>query len=140
MANLHAEISDQDARIDLTPMLDVVFIMLIFFIVTASFVREISIELETPPKSTSSGNDLNPNVIVNLKSDNQIYIEGRRIDGRSLRAYFERHRAEHPEAALIIRAESNAKTHAVVLISDAAREANILQVVLQNINEKRRDL
>lgn len=126
--------SDQydQAKIDLTPMLDVVFIMLIFFIVTASFVREVSLRLDRPPASAPTRADDNPNVVVTLHADNQIFIDGRRVDHRSLRAYFERHRAEHPDAALIIRASNLAKTYAVVRISDAARAAAIDQVILQN--------
>lgn len=125
--------SSEDARIDLTPMLDVVFIMLIFFIVTASFVKELGLRLDTPPPNAPSGSDDNPNVVVSLKSDNQIFIDGRSVDHRALRAYFERHKAEHPKAALVIRANHLARTYTVARISNAAREANIYQIILQSI-------
>lgn len=132
METSRLEIKEQEAKIDLTPMLDVVFIMLIFFIVTASFIREAGISIETPPEGAAQTSDENPNVIVQLMADNQIFIDGRSIDHRALRAYFERHRAENPEAALIIQAEKNAKTFAVARISDAARLAGIFQIVLQS--------
>lgn len=126
----------EQAGIDLTPMLDVVFIMLIFFIVTASFIRELSVEIERPPEGPASTIDDNPNMVVRLTGDNQIMIDNRRIDHRSLRAWFERHKAAHPDAALIIRANNLAKTYAVVRITDAARQAQIDSVVLQTTDQQ----
>ncbi len=79
--------SNSDAsEVDLTPMLDVVFIMLIFFIVTASFVREASIKIDRPAVSSAPPATEQKNILVDLASDNQIMLEGRRIDHRSLRA------------------------------------------------------
>lgn len=132
MENSRVDHQEQEARIDLTPMLDVVFIMLIFFIVTASFIREAGISIETPPLGAVTNSDENTNVIVQLKADNQIFIDERGVDHRALRAYFERHRAKFPEASLIIRAEQNAKTYAVARISDSARQAGIFQIILQS--------
>ncbi len=123
---------EDSSEIDLTPMLDVVFIMLIFFIVTATFIREASITLERPTPSSAPPSTEQKNVVVNLHADNQIYLKQRRIDHRSLRAYFERHKAAHPEAALIINANNAAKTYAVAQISDAARQAGIYQITLAN--------
>lgn len=125
--------AEENAEIDLTPMLDVVFIMLIFFIVTASFIREVSIEVERPPAASPPANsEEDKNLVVYLLADNQIMIEGRMVDHRSLRAYFERHRASHPDAALIIKASTGSKTYAFTRISDAARQAGMFQVVLAN--------
>ncbi len=124
--------ADDSSGIDLTPMLDVVFIMLIFFIVTASFIREASIDLTRPAPTLLPPSGEQKNIVVNLKGDNQIVLDGRRIDHRSLRAYFERHKAANPEAALIISATSTSKTYAVVQISDAARQAGIYQITLAN--------
>ncbi len=123
---------EEASGIDLTPMLDVVFIMLIFFIVTASFIREASISLERPSPSSAPPSQEQKNVVVSLLADNQIMLDNRRIDHRSLRAYFERHRAANPEAALIINANNAAKTYAVARISDAARQAGIYQITLAN--------
>lgn len=136
MSSANRSLQEEDAKIDLTPMLDVVFIMLIFFIVTASFVREFGIDLETPPPGKPVAQDENPNVLVRLQADNQIFIDGLRIDHRSLRAYFERHKASHPEAALVISADKQAKTAAVVRISNAARQASIRQVILQSVDRR----
>ena len=125
--------TETSADIDLTPMLDVVFIMLIFFIVTATFLREAGIELERPTPSSAPESAEQTNVVVELHADNQIYLNQRRIDHRSLRAYFERHRAAHPEATLIIKANNTSKTYAVTQISDAARLAGIYQITLANV-------
>ncbi|WP_101760529.1 biopolymer transporter ExbD [Oceanicoccus sp. KOV_DT_Chl] len=125
-------VAEKSAEIDLTPMLDVVFIMLIFFIVTASFIREASISLERPSLNPLPPSTEPKNIVVNLKADNQIFLDNRRIDHRSLRAYFERHRAANPEATLIINANNAAKTYAVAQISDAARQAGIYQITLAN--------
>ncbi len=126
--------NDENAKIDLTPMLDVVFIMLIFFIVTASFIREASITLERPEQSQSPSQTDQENIIVNLMADNQIFLEGRRIDHRSLRAYFERLKAKNNEATLIINAQNNSKTYAIAQISDAALQAGIVRITLANVD------
>lgn len=123
---------EQSSEIDLTPMLDVVFIMLIFFIVTATFIREASINLERPPPAKEKSNDEQKNIVIDLQADNQIVLEKRYIDHRSLRAYFERHKAANPEATLIINANNSAKTYAVAQVSDAARQAGIYQITLAN--------
>lgn len=114
--------------IDLTPMLDVVFIMLIFFIVTASFVKETGIRPNTPePNNNPPTQDAPPNILVRISGDNQIWMyekEGeRRVDIRSVRSNIERMRAELPKASVIIQAEGKADTGTYVAVADAAREA-----------------
>lgn len=123
---------EEPSNIDLTPMLDVVFIMLIFFIVTATFIHEVSINLERPSQSPPLQSSEQKNIVVMLQADNQIVLDDRYIDHRALRAYIERHRAANPEASLIISANNSAKTHAVAKISDAARQAGIYQITLAN--------
>ncbi len=130
---IHKAKVEETSDIDLTPMLDVVFIMLIFFIVTASFIREATIELERPSPSVLPPSSEQQNIVISLQADNQIFLKDRRIDHRSLRAYFERHRAAHPQATLIINANNSAKTYSVVQISDAARQAGIYQITLANV-------
>ncbi|MBN4055456.1 biopolymer transporter ExbD [bacterium AH-315-K03] len=127
------KVDDEASDIDLTPMLDVVFIMLIFFIVTASFIRKASIDIDRPIANQLPSEAKQKNITITLKSDNQIMLDGRRIDHRSLRAYFERHKAANPGSALIIRAENTSKTYAVVQVSDAARMAGIYRITLANM-------
>lgn len=126
---------DDANEIDLTPMLDVVFIMLIFFIVTASFVKESGFNPNVPqPNSYSSGEDTGPNILVRISADNQIWVmekEGeRRVDVRAIRSNIERLRAELPKAAVIIQASVEADTGTYVIVADAAREANAPNVIL----------
>lgn len=119
---------EDGGEIDLTPMLDVVFIMLIFFIVTASFVRETGINPNVPEPNDSPANpDAPQNILIRISSDNQIWLlekEGeRRVDARSVRSNIERLRAELPKASVIIQADGKANTGTYVLVADAAREA-----------------
>jgi biopolymer transport protein ExbD len=120
-----------DSQIDLTPMLDVVFIMLIFFIVTASFVNEIGLDINRPPTSDQPPPDSkNTNIVFRVSESNEIKLEGRRIDVRSVRANVERLHAEKPEAKVVINAHPKAKTETYVLISDQAREAGVYDISL----------
>jgi biopolymer transport protein ExbD len=127
--------AEDNNEIDLTPMLDVVFIMLIFFIVTASFVKESGIAPNVPPpdqnKNTSEGPQ---NILVRISADNQIWIfekEGeRRIDSRSVRSVIERARAENPKASVIIQASPKADTGTYVIVADAAQEAGASPVLV----------
>jgi biopolymer transport protein ExbD len=120
-----------DSQIDLTPMLDVVFIMLIFFIVTASFVNEIGLDVNRPPTSDQPPPDSkNTNIVFRVSESNEIMLEGRRIDVRSVRANVERLHAEKPEAKVVINAHPKAKTETYVLISDQAREAGVYDISL----------
>src|SRR5210317_217999 len=116
-------IADSDeAENDLTPMLDVVFIMLIFFIVVASFIKEAGIEVNRPDNSKSDPSDAT-SILVNIRADNQIWMENRRVDARSVRANIQRLLASDPEQAVTIKVEKGARANAVVDVADAAREA-----------------
>lgn len=123
--------AEEDSQIDLTPMLDVVFIMLIFFIVTASFVKESGIDVNRPPVTDQPPPDSeNKNVVFNVTENGDIELEGRRIDVRSVRANVERIHAENPQAKVIINASPKAKTEIFVQISDQAREAGVYDISL----------
>lgn len=122
--------TDDDTGIDLTPMLDVVFIMLIFFIVTASFVKEVGMEIAQQEPSANEEQSESKNIVLKVTSDNQIWLEGRRIDVRSVRANVERIHAENPKAAVIIQAAPQASNNTLVQISDQSREANVYDISL----------
>lgn len=123
--------AEEESQIDLTPMLDVVFIMLIFFIVTASFVKESGIDVNRPPTTDQPPPDsANKNIVFNIDDAGEITLEGRRIDVRSVRANVERIHAENPEAKVIISASPKAKTEVFVEISDQAREAGVYDISL----------
>jgi biopolymer transport protein ExbD len=113
------------AEIDLTPMLDVVFIMLIFFIVVASFIKEAGIEVNRPDNNQQSDPNDATRIVVEVAADNQIWMENRRVDVRAVRANIQRMLAEDPEAPVTIKVEKGAKSGVVVDIADAAREAGV---------------
>ena len=124
-------VEQEEAAIDLTPMLDVVFIMLIFFIVTASFVREMGVDVNIPEKSDQPPpDDAERNILVRITSDSQIWMEQRRVDERAVRSNIERLRAEFPRASVIIQAHGDAEAGIYVAVADAAREAHAPSVVL----------
>lgn len=122
---------EDESQIDMTPMLDVVFIMLIFFIVTASFVNEVGLDVSRPPTTDQPPPDSeNTNIVFRVSESNEIMFEGRRIDIRSVRANVERLHAEKPEAKVVINAHPKAKTEIFVMISDQAREAGVYDISL----------
>tara|TARA_R110002074_G_scaffold390623_1_gene574654 strand:- start:337 stop:762 length:426 start_codon:yes stop_codon:yes gene_type:complete len=120
------------AEIDMTPLLDVVFIMLIFFIVTASFAKESGINLNRPPISDTPLDEQtkNRNIVFNITETNDIFIQGRHIDVRSVRANVERAHAENPKVKVIIEAHPKSKTNTFILVSDQAREAGVADIAL----------
>lgn len=122
MRKLAKQKEEDGAEIDLTPMLDVVFIMLIFFIVVASFIKEAGIEVNRPDNSKSDPSDAT-SILVSIRSDNQIWMENRRVDVRSVRANIQRLLASDPEQGVTIKVEKGARANAVVDVADAAREA-----------------
>ena len=112
---------EDEGAVDLTPMLDVVFIMLIFFIVTATFIKEAGVEVNRPDANTSDQKD-NTTVLVAVNADNSIWIDKRRVDVRSVRANIERLHAESPEGGVVIQADELASVKTFTAVLDAARE------------------
>jgi biopolymer transport protein ExbD len=121
---------DGSLEVDLTPMLDVVMILLIFFIVAGSFVQEFGIEVERKPTSNAQTNAPSENIIVQIAANDEIWIKGRRIDVRSVRANISRLRAENPKASVIIKANNKSTVEPVVRVVDSAREAGIYNISL----------
>jgi biopolymer transport protein ExbD len=119
---------DEEAgEIDLTPMLDVVFILLIFFIVTSVFVTEAGIDVSKPEASTveDTSGDM---ILIAVGPQGDIWIDGDQIDPRFIRARFELRLADAPNSALIIQGDESANNEQIMLILKAAREANINDV------------
>ncbi|MDP1556558.1 MAG: biopolymer transporter ExbD [Hyphomonas sp.] len=114
-----------EADVDLTPMLDVVFILLIFFIVTSTFAREEAIGLEPPPPPAPPDEEQQqvPAILILVEESNLITINGRPTDISSVRANIERVVAESPNSAVIIQAHPKAKSGVVVQIRDEAYNA-----------------
>lgn len=122
--------SADKAEIDLTPMLDVVFIMLIFFIVTASFIKEVGIAVDTPDSTPENVSSTNEPILIQVAASDEIWMEGRRVDIRAVRANVARLHAENPKAPLVIKADGKSSAKTYVAIADAARQANVYQVSL----------
>ena len=118
---------EEAGEIDLTPMLDVVFILLIFFIVTSVFVTEAGIEVIKPEASTveDTSGDL---ILIAIGPSGDIWIDGDQIDPRFIRSRFELRLADAPNSAILIQADQNADNEQVMLILEAARDANIEDV------------
>ena len=119
---------DEEAgEIDLTPMLDVVFILLIFFIVTSVFVTEAGIDVSKPEASTveDTSGDM---ILIAVGPPGDIWIDGDQIDPRFIRARFELRLADAPNSAVIIQGDESASNEQIMLILKAAREANINDV------------
>ncbi|MBO6583786.1 MAG: biopolymer transporter ExbD [Hyphomonas sp.] len=114
----------EEANVDLTPMLDVVFILLIFFIVTSTFAQEETIGLEPPPPP-SPETDQQPvsAILIYIDESNLITVNGRVTDIGSVRANIERVRAENPESQVVIQAHPKSRNGVIVLIRDAAYNA-----------------
>jgi biopolymer transport protein ExbD len=124
--------NDNSTGIDLTPMLDVIFIMLIFFIVTASFVKEYGLVVTQPKPSPSPSTttEEQKNIILQVTETNEIWLDERRIDIRSVRANIQRLHAQNPKATLIIQSHPKAKNDTLIKIADQSREANVEDVAL----------
>jgi biopolymer transport protein ExbD len=115
--------SGDEADIDMTPMLDVTFIMLIFFIVTTSFAKEFGIDVNRPTSSNQQTVKSSLVIGIELKENGEIVMENRIVDAAAVRANVERMRAAKPDAAVIIAVARGATTGMLVRVIDQAREA-----------------
>jgi len=119
--------TEEELEINLTPMLDVTFIMLIFFIVTASFVKESGIDVNRPGAATAEKKERG-NILVAITEQGQVWIDKRPVDVRAVRANIERLHAENPQGSVVIQADKNSKNGLLVSVMDAAREAGVYNV------------
>ncbi len=124
-----SHIDDEESAIDLTPLIDVVFIMLIFFIVTATFVKETGIDVNRPDAQTAVMKE-KANILVAIDAKNQIWIERRKVDLRSVRPNIERLYAENPQGSVVIQADKEAKTETLIGVMDASRQAGVYNVAI----------
>lgn len=118
---------EEESSIDITPMLDVVFILLIFFIVTASFIKEPGLNVN---KSDAATAELKPyaNILIAIGPNNDIWIDHKKKDIRDVRPTIERMFAENPKGSVVIQPDRLSKTEILIQIMDAARDANIKDV------------
>ena len=119
---------EEESSIDLTPMLDVVFIMLIFFIVTASFIKEAGLDVNRPDAPVTESQPEDANILVVVDANNDIYIDRRHIDPRAVRANIERLHAENPNGSIVIQPNPKSANKMLVTIMDAARQAGVYNI------------
>jgi biopolymer transport protein ExbD len=110
--------------IDMTPMLDIIFIMLIFFIVTTSFVKESGIDVNRPTAQTATRKERG-NIIVAIKSNGEIWIDKREVDIRAVRANVSRLHAEQPLGSVVIAADKDTRVKVLTQVMDQIRLAGI---------------
>ena len=129
MRKIAKQKEQEGAEIDLTPMLDVVFIMLIFFIVVASFLKEAGVEINRPDNNQPDNPEDSTSILVKITADNQIYIENRRIPVRAIRSNIQRLSAEDgPDTPVAIKVEKGAEVGPIIDVADAAREAGLYSI------------
>ncbi|MCF7513407.1 biopolymer transporter ExbD [Pseudoalteromonas sp. L23] len=118
---------EEAEEINMTPMLDVVFIMLIFFIVTASFVKEAGIDVNRPEAATAVKKQ-RASILVAISDTGEIWINKRQVDIRAVQANIERLKAENPQGSVVIQADKKATTDTLIKVMDASRAAGAFDV------------
>jgi biopolymer transport protein ExbD len=120
---------DEDNEINLTPMLDVVFIMLIFFIVTASFIKEAGIDVDRPEAPTGDRQD-DASILIAISSGDEIWIDRKEVDPRGVRSVIERLHAENPKGSIVIQADEESTNEMLVTVMEAAKQAGVANVAI----------
>src|SRR5690554_2703685 len=125
---------EQMGTIDLTPMLDVVFIMLIFFIVTATFVKEAGVEV-TRAEATMADEKPSASILIAITSDDEIWIDNTRVDPRGVKAQIERLLAENPKGTVVVQADEEASVKLLADVAGIARDLQISNVSVSTLRE-----
>jgi biopolymer transport protein ExbD len=120
---------DEDADINLTPMLDVVFIMLIFFIVTATFIKQSGIQVARPDAMTSQQKPTVA-ILIAISLNGEIWIDKKRVDPATVRAHIEKLHAENPKGGLVIQADKQSTNEKLMVVLNAARAAGMREVAI----------
>jgi len=133
IANIKTE--QDENEINLTPMLDVVFIMLIFFIVTATFIRETGLDVNRPDDSQAQVVQEDGAILVIIDPTDDIWIDNRVVDARAVRPHIERMHAEDPERPVVIQVAKASSADTLVGIMDAARQASVFNISIASAPE-----
>jgi biopolymer transport protein ExbD len=129
MRHQHVDEDSGELGINLTPLIDMVFILLIFFMVTSSFVKETGVEVDRPSAATAQVKPQTA-ILIAVTQQGEVWIDRRRIDPRAVRANVERLHAENPEGAVVITADREAPTGVVIQVLDQARLAGVESVAI----------
>ena len=125
---------EEESTIDLTPMLDVVFIMLIFFIVTASFIKEAGIDVNRPFASTAD-KQADAAILGAISSNDEIWIDRRMTEVSSVRSVIEKLHQENPKGSLVIQADEKSTNAMLVVVMEAAKQAGVTNVAISALDE-----
>jgi len=122
-------VDEDENEINLTPMLDVVFIMLIFFIVTATFIKEAGIQVERPDTVTADTQD-DAAILIAISATDEIWIDRQKRDPRQVRSIIERLHAENPKGSIVIQADEESTNEMLVVVMEAAKQAGVANVAI----------
>ena len=125
---------EEENEINLTPMLDVVFIMLIFFIVTATFIKEAGIDVNRPDAPTADSQD-DAAILVAISPNDEIWIDRRLVEPAAVRSVLERLHLENPKGSMVIQADEESTNEALVVVMEAAKQANISNVAISALRD-----
>ena len=131
-SSMHQE--EEENEINLTPMLDVVFIMLIFFIVTATFIKEAGIQVERPDTVTADSQD-DASILIAISPNDEIWIDRQKRDPRAVRSLLERLHAENPKGSIVIQADEESTHATLVIVMEAAKGAGVKNVAIATDND-----
>ncbi|MEO1244055.1 MAG: biopolymer transporter ExbD [Pseudomonadota bacterium] len=134
MRNKQAAIEEEDNEINLTPMLDVVFIMLIFFIVTASFIKEAGIDVNRPDTVTADRQE-DAAILIAISENDEIWIDRKEVEPRGVRDVIERLHLENPKGSIVIQADEESTHEKLVLVMEAAKQVGVANVAIASLNE-----
>ncbi len=125
---------EEENEINLTPMLDVVFIMLIFFIVTASFIKEAGIDVDRPDAPSAESQD-DAAILIAISANDEIWIDRRETEPNAVRGMIERLHAENPKGSIVIQADEESTHETLVIVMEAAKQAGVTNVAIAALND-----
>jgi biopolymer transport protein ExbD len=134
MRHQHADDENGALAINLTPLIDMVFILLIFFIVTSSFVKETGVDVDRPNAATAQLKQ-QASILIGVTHKGAVWIDQRKVDIRSVRATVERLHVENPEGSVVIMADRQAPTGVVIQVLDQSRLAGVDNVAIAAAQE-----
>ena len=132
IASIRSE--EDENEINLTPMLDVVFIMLIFFIVTASFIKEAGIDVDRPDAPSADSQD-DAAILIAISANDEIWIDRRETEPNAVRGMIERLHAENPKGSIVIQADEESTHETLVIVMEAAKQAGVTNVAIAALKD-----
>jgi biopolymer transport protein ExbD len=119
--------ASQTIELNMGPLIDLIFLLLIFFIVTTTFVKETGVEVHRPVAKTAERKEKST-ILIGVTKEGSIYMENRAIDVRAVRANVEKALAESPESGVIVIADQKSLTGIVIRVVDQCRLAGASSV------------